>query len=136
MKKFKFIIEFEIKTNPKAIYPYLATPEGLRGWFAEEVQILPNKTFNIIWDGVDHLAKITSCRTNEHIKYLFQKNGHISKDTNYLEFKINFSQITQSTFVSVTDCSEMMDLDDLHILWQQLFTKLKKVTGSKILPKT
>ena len=52
------------------------------------------------------------------------------EDHAYLEFKIDFNEMTQTSFLRVTDYSEMDDLDELQELWDQLIGNLKEILGS------
>ncbi|MEM1136975.1 MAG: START-like domain-containing protein [Bacteroidota bacterium] len=136
MGKFKYVAEYEIKAAVKMLYPYISTASGLQEWFADEVNIAGDKLLNFIWDGESHVTKIVSRRTNSAIKFLFlPENGskpdhEDDNDLHYLEFKIDFNEMTQTSFLRVTDYSEMDDLEELHELWDQLINNLKEILGS------
>ena len=126
--KYKYSAEFEIRASPKMIYPYLSTPSGLQEWFADEVTTASDKVYHIFWDGIDHPAKVTARRTNNHIKYQFiSENG--TNNNSYLEFKVSHNDLTQTSFLKIIDYSEMDDEDDLQELWVQLIDQLREVTG-------
>jgi uncharacterized protein YndB with AHSA1/START domain len=129
--KHRFTTEYEINASPKMIFPYLSSAGGLQEWFADEVVTLPDKTMNIIWDGVDHHAKVVSRRTNSHIKYQFGIDGNAEEEElGFLEFKVDYNEMTQSSFLKIVDYSEMDDENDLEELWNQLIGNLKEITGS------
>jgi len=130
MEKYKYVAEYEIKAAVKMLYPYVATASGLQEWFADEVNITSDKKFNFIWDGELHNAKVVSKRTNLSIKYQFIDEED-EGDPSFLEFKIDFNEMTQTSFLRVTDYSMMDDLDELKELWEQLITDLKEILGSK-----
>lgn len=126
MSKFKFVGEYEFKASKKMLYPYLSTASGLAQWFADDVNINEDKIFTIIWDGEQNQARMVSHRTNAQVKFEF-----VSEDTdpNYVEFKIDMNELTQSVFIRVTDYSEMDDIEELEELWDSLMTDLREIVG-------
>lgn len=132
MSKFKYVAEYEVKAALKMLFPYLSTASGLQEWFADEVNILPNRNLDFIWEGESHIAQVASKRTNHHIKFQFlPENEEDDHNLSTLEFKIDFNEMTQSSFLTVTDYSEMDDLEELHELWDQLIDDLKEILGSR-----
>jgi len=128
--KYKYVNEYEIRASPKTIYPYLHNPMNLSEWFADVHTDGDNKVLNFIWDNSDHYAKVVSSRLNKQIKFEFldEKNGS-TDDPNFLEFKLTESELTNSTFLKITDYSEMEDEDDLHELWDGMVQNLKELIG-------
>ncbi|MCU0450860.1 MAG: START-like domain-containing protein [Bernardetiaceae bacterium] len=131
MSKHKFTIEFEINTSPKMIYPYLSTPNGLTEWFAESVATVDaeEKIYDIVWDGSSHLARQVSNQTNKHVKFLFIDEQ--DDDPAYLEFKIAFNDLTETTFLKIIDYSDMVSDSDLRELWNNLVQALLELIGAK-----
>lgn len=124
-----FVEEFEIKAAIKMIYPYLSTEQGLAEWFADKVE-RDGKNLVITWDNDQRFAKIISQRMNKGIKFRFLNDN--KEDTpQYLEFKLNFSDLTETAFLTVRDHSDMDDDDELLDLWEGFISKLKEVLGDK-----
>jgi uncharacterized protein YndB with AHSA1/START domain len=136
MPKYKYVTEYEINAAVKMIYPYLSTPAGLKEWFAEDVQVLPDKTLNIVWDGIAHHARIASWRANAHIRYQFipegGEEGVHPRDLAYLELRVDFNEITQTSFLKITDYSDMDNDDELLGLWDNLIEQLREVLGAAV----
>ena len=126
MSKFKFVGEYEIRASKKMLYPYLASASGLAQWFADDVNIDEDKIFTVIWDGEENKAKMVSHRTNSQVKFEFISE---EDDPNYVEFKIDMNEMTQSVFIRVTDYSEMDDEQELEELWESLMHNLKEIVG-------
>lgn len=126
MSKFKFVGEYEIRASKKMLYPYLSTASGLAQWFADDVNINEDKVFTIIWDGEENKAKMVSHRTNSQIKFEFISD---EEEPNYVEFKIDMNELTQSVFIRVTDYSEMDDEKELEELWDSLMSDLREIVG-------
>lgn len=126
MSKFKYVGEYEIRASKKMLYPYLSTASGLAQWFADDVNINEDKIFTIIWDGDENQAKMVSHRTNSQVKFEFISEDD---DPNYVEFKIDLNEMTQSVFIRVTDYSDMDDEQELAELWESLMTNLREIVG-------
>ncbi|SMD37860.1 hypothetical protein SAMN04488029_3498 [Reichenbachiella faecimaris] len=126
MSKFKFVGEYEIRASKKMLYPYLSTASGLAQWFADDVNIDEDKIFTVIWDGEENKAKMVSHRTNSQVKFEFISED---EDPNFVEFKIDMNELTQSVFIRVTDYSDMDDAQELEELWESLMTNLREIVG-------
>lgn len=130
MDKFKFITEFELRSSPKVLFPYISTPSGLEQWFAEKVIVMPNQRFDFQWDGDSHVAKQTGMRINKAVKFEFENTSDGDLDNNYLEIKLEVSDLTQTTFLRVTDYSAIRDEAELISLWNGFMDNLKEIVGS------
>ena len=132
MEKHLFTTEFEIRSSPKVLYPYISTAAGLEQWFAERVTILPDNRFDFQWDGESHPAHRTSHRLNRSVRFEFSDNGEDSgsDESNYVEMKLEVSELTQSTYLRVVDYSQNMDEGELSALWGGLMDSLKEIVGS------
>jgi len=130
MEKFKFITEFELRSSPKVLFPYISTPSGLEQWFAEKVIVLPNQRFDFQWDGDSHIARQTGLRINKAVKFEFENTSEDDLDNNHLEMKLEVSDLTQTTFLRVTDYSANKDEAELISLWNGFMDNLKEIVGS------
>lgn len=126
MSKYTFVGEYEFKASKKMLYPYLSTASGLAQWFADDVNIDEDKIFTVIWDGEENKAKMVAHRTNAQVKFEFFSD---KEDPNYVEFKIDMNELTQSVFIRVTDYSEMDDEKELEELWDSLMADLREIVG-------
>ncbi|MCS7004900.1 MAG: START-like domain-containing protein [Cytophagales bacterium] len=131
-KKYKYQAEFEIHCDPKRLYQYISTPSGLQSWFADRVIPINDKMYDMIWDKQSHPARIVSKRQNSHIKFQFLDPSGSEEDLNYIEFRIDYSEITQTSFLHITDYSEMTEKSDLDDLWNKLVGYLLDAIGSHI----
>ncbi|MCS6967045.1 MAG: START-like domain-containing protein [Cytophagales bacterium] len=134
MAKFKYVAEFEINASVKMLFPYLSTPTGLSEWFAEKVQIVnpEERIYNIVWDGVGHLAKLTVLQQNRHVKFVFLPEGEEDKkDPSFLEFKLTHSEMTETSFLKIIDYSSIDNEEDLKNLWNTLIHTLCELIGAK-----
>ncbi len=131
MQKYKYMEEFEINSSPRILFPYLQNPASLAEWFADKVSLDTEKVFNFIWDNSDHLARMVVNRQNKCVKYEFLGNeGENLVDPPYIEFKIQQSELTNGTFLRITDYSEMTEPKDLVALWTGLIGQLRGAMGT------
>ncbi len=130
MNKHKFVVEFELRASPKVLFPYISTASGLQQWFAEKVSVKDSQTFDFIWDGDSHLAKLTQTRLNKSAKFDFIPSNPEEKEHNYIEFKLDVSDLTGSTYFKISDFSANSDEDELKELWEDLIFRLKEIVGN------
>ncbi|MCU0325302.1 MAG: START-like domain-containing protein [Spirosomaceae bacterium] len=126
MGKFKFVAEFEFKASPKVLFQYISTPAGLQQWFAAKVTIKGDHIYDFIWDNESHPAKMTSQRLNKSTRFDFMNE---EQKGNWVEFKLELSELTNTTFFRVTDNSDNTDVEDLNDLWDGLMDKLREIVG-------
>lgn len=126
MEKYKFVKEFEFRASPKVLYPFISTPSGLQQWFAAKVNILPDHSYDFVWDGESHVAKVTSQRLNKVARYDFVNPPQVG---NYVEFKLETSELDNTTYLKITDYSTNSDEEDLTDLWTDLVDKIKDIVG-------
>lgn len=130
MEKFKFVTEYELRASPKMLFPYISTASGLSQWFAAKVNTLPEHRFDFHWDNESHIARQVSLRQNKSVRFEFLDTGETSHDNNYVDFRVDQSELTQSTYLRITDYSSNNDPEDLQDLWDGLMDKLREIVGS------
>ncbi|GAB4043479.1 START-like domain-containing protein [Spirosoma foliorum] len=130
MEKLKFITEYELRASPKMLFPYISTASGLSQWFASKVNTMPEQRFDFQWDNESHIARQVSMRQNKGVRFEFLNTDDNESDNNYVDFRVDQSELTQSTFLRVTDYSSTTDEEELKDLWDGLIDKLKEIVGS------
>ncbi|MCX2744339.1 START-like domain-containing protein [Mangrovivirga sp. M17] len=126
MNKNTFTTDFEINASPKMLYPYLNTAGGLAQWFADDVSLDGDKNFLFSWDGEENKAKLTGQRSNIYVKYEFLDED---EEPSYIEFKLEVNELTQATFLVITDHSSNFDNEELFEMWEQMVGALKEIVG-------
>lgn len=126
-----FTADFEIHASVKMLYPYLQTASGLAEWFADDVTINnQDKTYSFFWDSEEHRARETAFRTNHFVRFQFLPEvPEDEDDPAYIEFRLEFNELTQSVYLKVSDYSDFDDLGELQDLWEGLVENLKKIVG-------
>ena len=131
MSKYEFVTEFEINASEHMIFPYLSTASGLKDWFAEDVYQDRDKTYNFVWNGKDYKAKIVSLHPDHKVRYhMLSEEGGQEDDPAFLEFSLDFSELTQSSFLTIVDYSEMDDDEELQDLWENMVENLREALGA------
>lgn len=131
MEKHKFVTEYELRASPKMLFPYISTASGLSQWFAAKVNTMPEQRFDFQWDNESHIARQVSMRQNKGVRFEFLDTAaDENDDNNYIDFRVDQSELTQSTYLRITDYSGTNDDEELVDLWDGLIDKLKEIVGS------
>ncbi|MCE7039323.1 START-like domain-containing protein [Dyadobacter sp. CY312] len=130
MEKYKFVTEFELRSSPKVLFPYISTPSGLEQWYAEKVTVLPDHRYDFQWDGDSHIARQTSLRVNKAVKFEFENTSEDDLDNDHVELKLEVSELTQTTFLRIVDYSGNRDEAELDSLWDGFIVNLREIVGS------
>jgi hypothetical protein len=126
-----FTADYEVHASIKMLYPYIQTASGLSEWFADDVTINNNdKSFTFFWDSEAHRAKLVAFRTNHFARFEFlPESKEDEQDPSYFELRLDFNELTQSTYLKVLDYSDFDDHRELHSLWDSLIELLRKIVG-------
>ncbi|WP_300300722.1 START-like domain-containing protein [uncultured Muribaculum sp.] len=126
MEKQKYHIEFDFKSiPPPLLWSYIATPSGLREWFADDV-VLQGKRFIFKWnDGTEQTASIVSQRVESSLRLRWTGDSL----SHYFEFKIMTGEMTDSTTLLLTDFSTSEEVDDARELWMSQIDNLRIILG-------
>ncbi len=125
-----FTQDFEVHASIKMLYPYIQTASGLAEWFADNVNINPEKIFTFVWDHEEHKAIMTAHRANHFVRFEYlPESKEDEKDPSYFELRLEVNELTQTTFIKVVDYSDFDDLEELNDLWEGLIDNLRSVVG-------
>ncbi len=125
-----FTADYELHASIKMLYPYIESASGLAEWFADDVTISPEKIYTFVWDHEKHKAILRAHRINHFSKFEFlSESPEDQQDPSYFELRLEVNEMTQTTFLKVTDYSDFDDLEELQDLWDGLIENLKKVVG-------
>lgn len=125
MPKNKYILEFDMKGTPASLlWQYISTPNGLRQWFADDVE-QDGKHFTFYWDKYPTEAVQLSLRSGERIKFRWADDD----DKCYFEFKISVSELTGKTQLIVTDFADSGEEEGSKALWDKQVKVLKRMLG-------
>jgi len=123
--------EFEINAPASLLYSYFTVAKSMEQWFADKVKEDKEGKINFIWDGEDHIAKLVTQKVNQYVRYNFITNKEEDKkDPPYIEFKIEVNELTQTSFVKISDSYMEESEQDAAELWNNLVEDLKDVIGA------
>lgn len=112
------------------LYPYLSTASGLSQWLCDAAQQLGDRKFNLVWDSQDHIAEMTSQRTNKSVRFTFPgTNRGIPHDYSYIDFSIETSELTQEQYLRIIDYTDVGDVEQLTELWDNQVLTLRELIG-------
>lgn len=123
--KVKIDLEFPIHASPSFLFQYLATPDSLGEWFADNVNSR-GKKFIFIWDDSEETAIKIAQKTNEYVKYKWEEDD--DEDT-YFEFRIQVDDLTKDVSLIVVDFAEEDEVEESKMFWENQVAELKHVIG-------
>lgn len=124
MKIIKVVLEYELNCTPQSVYRALSTPEGLRDWFAEKVDVFDSR-YTFYWNKTPSKARVTDSKENVFIQFQWEEDP---KRT--FEFRIDQHELTRDISLIITDIVDEHDYEDTVRLWNIQVDKLKRSIGS------
>lgn len=124
-KKQLFTLEYPVRCSPAILYEFLSTPAGLQEWFADTVDER-DSIFSFIWDGSTEKAEVIGREQDKFIRFRWLE----SPKEEYLEFRIDSSEVANQTILVVNDFAEKTDIKDQSRLWNSQFKDLFHRLGS------
>jgi hypothetical protein len=125
-KKIKFELEFPIHASSSFLHHYLATPDGLSEWFADNVNSR-GEIFTFFWDGSEEQAKQKLSNKEEKVRYNWLEE---EDEDVYFEFKIVIDELTNDLALIVTDFAEEDEVDEQKMFWENQIDTLKRCIGA------
>lgn len=119
-------MEFVVRSSPKLLYNFLATPSGLSDWFADNVNSR-GKNFTFFWDGSEEEAILLSKKAGEYIRFHWIDD---EDDETYFEFKIQVDDLTKDVSLIITDFAEEDETEEAKMLWESQVNDLLHAIGS------
>ena len=116
-----------MKSTPITIlWDYIATENGLKQWFADDVKI-KDRDYQFIWKGYTQESHIVGMRKGLAIKLQWED----SPEKVYFEMRILTSEMTDNIVLQITDFAEEDELEESQDLWRSQIDTLRRVIGCK-----
>ena len=112
-KKVKFTLEYPVRCSPGILYEFLSSPTGMQEWFADKVDERDG-LYSFSWNGSEEEAEVMESEENKFIRYHWIN----SPKEEYFEFKIDKSEVTNLTILTITDFAEKKEIKDQSQLWE------------------
>lgn len=120
-----YSLEFPIRCSPQILYEFLTTPVGLSEWFADKVD-QRDDTFYFTWNGATDTAYLIESFEDDYVRYRWDYYD----EEEFFEFRIEQSQVTNETILTITDFADKFDIKDQEELWASQVQNLKHRLGS------
>ncbi|MGI8950886.1 MAG: START-like domain-containing protein [Chitinophagaceae bacterium] len=125
VKKQLYTLEYPVRCSPGILYEFLATPAGLQEWFADKVDERDG-VYSFSWNGSNEKAEVVEKEADKFIKYRWL---HSAKNE-YFEFRIEKTEITNQTILTIKDFAEKSEIKDQSQLWESQIKELFHRLGS------
>ena len=124
-KKVLYTLEYPVRCSPGILFEFLSTPSGLQEWFADSVDERDG-IFTFGWNGTEESANLLEKDQDKSIKFRWT---HADK-SEYFQFLIDRSEVTNQTILIVKDFAEKKDIKDQSQLWEYQVKELFHRLGS------
>lgn len=118
-----YTLEFPVRCSPPILYEFLSTPSGLQEWFADKVDEKED-LFSFSWNGATDKAQVLEKEQDKFIRFHWTH----APESEYFEFRIEKSEITNQTILVISDFAEKKEIKDQSMLWdyqvKELFHRL------------
>ena len=127
MEREKIHLEYALNATSKSIlWSAISTPEGLEGWFADSVDS-KDKELTFHWGKSEsRCAEVITLRPFSHIRFRWMDSEF---DREYVELKMNYSELTNDYVLEITDFTFAGEVDDLQELWDSQVDTLRRTCG-------
>jgi Activator of Hsp90 ATPase homolog 1-like protein. len=125
MKKDLYKLDYVLKNGSAGLlWKCISTPFGLSEWFADDVE-QKGQIYTFRWDNSFQDAEVLSVNPGTSIRF------HWLDDPAeyYFEFSIDFSELTGSITLSVTDFADTSEKKGSMELWNSQIENLARRTG-------
>ena len=124
-KKILFTLEYPVRCSPGILFDFLSTAAGLQEWFADQVDE-HDGLFTFGWNGNEEQAQVLEQEEDKFIRFHWT---HAPK-TEYFEFYIDKSEVTNQTILIIKDFAEKKEIKDQSQLWEYQIKDLFHRLGS------
>jgi uncharacterized protein YndB with AHSA1/START domain len=125
-KRQLFSIEFPVRCSPNILYGFLSTAAGLQEWFADKVDEWEG-VYSFTWNGAPpEKAELLDTEEDKLVRFRWL---HYDKNE-YFEFKIERTEISNQTILTIKDFAEKGEIKDQTQLWDYQIKELFHRLGS------
>lgn len=124
-KKVLYTLEYPVRCSPGILFEFLSSPSGLQEWFADHVDERDG-VYTFGWNGTEETAALLEQEENKFIRFQWT---HAPK-SEYFEFAIDRSEVTNQTILIIKDFAEKKDIKDQSQLWEYQVKDLFHRLGS------
>ena len=126
MTKNKIQFEYPLHCMSEILYEYLASPEGLSEWFADEVQEKGDDFF-FTWDGFTEKATLIRYKPEGFVRYRWEQD---EGSKYFFEMLIIVDDLTNDLSLIITDFCESGEEKETQLYWDNLIESLRSKLGA------
>lgn len=124
-KRVKLQLEYIFRSSPTILFQFLTMPACLVRWFCDEADE-QDDFFYFVWNGSVQAAEIVDFIEEERLRLRWED----AEPSEYLEYKIYKSPITDETVMEITDFCDDNEIQDQTKLWDSTIKNLKNAMGT------
>ena len=127
MERQKVHLEYPLNATSKSIlWSAISTPSGLEGWFADRVENKEKKVIFYWGKSENRSAELLSQRPFSYIRFRWLDSEF---EQEYVELKMNYSELTNDYVLEIIDFTFACEEDDLQELWDSQVDTLRRTCG-------
>lgn len=127
MTKNKIQIEYTMHCQSEILYEYLATPEGLAEWFADEVEERGDDFFFSWNSGPEEKATLIRYKPESFVRFRWEED---EGSKYFFELSIVIDEITNDLSLNITDFAYEGDEEEQLLYWNNLIENLQLKLGA------
>lgn len=125
MARTKITCEFLLRASPAIVYQFLSDAACLIRWFCDYVEI-EDEVYTFFWSGQAEQAELIEDIEDDRLRFVWVEAESPSE---YLEFRITTSPVTDETILTITDFCDHDEVDDQKLFWDAQIKKMTHVMG-------
>ncbi|MBP6185496.1 MAG: activator of HSP90 ATPase 1 family protein [Saprospiraceae bacterium] len=126
MARTKITCEFLLRASPTIVYQFLSDTTCLIRWFCDHVEI-EDEVYSFYWNGQAEQAELIDDVEDDRLRFVWSDSDVASE---YLEFKITTSPVTDETILTITDFCDVDEVADQKMFWEAQIKKMTHVMGA------
>lgn len=95
-------------------------------WFCDHVEI-EDEVYSFYWNGQAEQAELIDDVEDDRLRFVWSDSDVASE---YLEFKITTSPVTDETILTITDFCDVDEVADQKMFWEAQIKKMTHVMGA------
>ncbi len=122
-KRVKISCEFVLRSSPAIVYQFIAEPDCLIRWFADDCNIL-DEVYYFEWNGAKEAARIVEDYEEELLKLQWE-----DYEDEFLQFSVYRSEVTSATILEITCFCDKGEEQEETRFWETKIQDLKRAMG-------
>lgn len=126
MARTKINCEYLLRASPTIVYQFLSESACLIRWFCDYVEI-EDDVYTFIWNGQAEQAELIEDIEDDRLRFVWL-DAEVASE--FLEFRISTSPVTDETILTITDFCDSDEVADQKLFWDAQVKKMTHVMGA------